>query len=232
MIQERIFEAAHFADNGVLVLLTILCAVSIAMIVERYVSLKVHVDASRKLRESLRLAIQEGRLATDGVRILAGIAANPSSLEGRVTHAALGQLRSVGTAGVPQLFDTFISVEKPHLERFLGFLATVGSNAPYIGLFGTVLGIMKAFQDMSKAGDGGSQAVMAGISGALIATAAGLMVAIPAVLAYNIFQKQVKLILSSVGTCRELVLLVGDSSVPAAEIASVFGERSQPWPQA
>jgi biopolymer transport protein ExbB len=82
--------------------------------------------------------------------------------------------------------------EKMKMERGLAFLATVGSNAPFLGLFGTVLGIIKAFHDLSVNTSEASEAVMAGISEALVATAVGLMVAIPAVVLYNMFNRWVK----------------------------------------
>ena len=73
------------------------------------------------------------------------------------------------------------------LRRGLPVLGTMGNSAPFIGLFGTVLGIIKAFQDLATAQQAGPQVVMAGISAALIATAMGLIVAIPSVIAYNYF---------------------------------------------
>jgi biopolymer transport protein ExbB len=82
--------------------------------------------------------------------------------------------------------------EKLRLERNLAFLATLGSNAPFVGLFGTVLGIIKAFHDLAGSQAGGPSVVMAGISEALVATAVGLMVAIPAVAAYNYFNRRVR----------------------------------------
>jgi biopolymer transport protein ExbB len=77
------------------------------------------------------------------------------------------------------------------LERRLSFLGTLGNNAPFIGLFGTVLGIIRAFRDLALAGKPDTTVVMAGISEALVATAIGLFVALPAVLFYNYFMKQV-----------------------------------------
>ena len=77
-------------------------------------------------------------------------------------------------------------------ERGLAILATIGSNAPFIGLFGTVLGIIKAFHDLSQQVGGGAQAVTAGISESLVATAVGILVAIPAVVAFNLFQRKLK----------------------------------------
>src|ERR1700690_78347 len=77
------------------------------------------------------------------------------------------------------------------LKRYLWALGTVGSSAPFVGLFGTVVGILKAFQSMSVAGTGGFKVVSQGIAAALIATAAGLLVAIYAVIAYNYFVAKV-----------------------------------------
>jgi biopolymer transport protein ExbB len=91
------------------------------------------------------------------------------------------------------------------MEKYLSILATVGAVAPFIGLFGTVLGVMRAFRDLAIAGSGGATVVAAGISEALIATAAGLMVAIPAVAAYNYFVRVVK------RTATELELGVGEA---------------------
>jgi biopolymer transport protein TolQ len=84
------------------------------------------------------------------------------------------------------------TVEGTKLESMVPFLATTGSAAPFIGLFGTVLGIIKAFHDLAGSQSGGPSVVMAGISEALVATAVGLMVAIPAVAAFNYFNRRVR----------------------------------------
>jgi biopolymer transport protein ExbB/TolQ len=76
-------------------------------------------------------------------------------------------------------------------KKYLWALGTVGSSAPFVGLFGTVVGILKAFQSMSVAGTGGFKVVSQGIAAALVATAAGLLVAIYAVIAYNYFVSRV-----------------------------------------
>ena len=77
-------------------------------------------------------------------------------------------------------------------EKNLSVLATIGSNAPFVGLFGTVLGIIKAFHDLSQQAGAGVQTVTSGISEALIATAVGILVAIPAAVAFNLFQRRVR----------------------------------------
>ena len=84
-----------------------------------------------------------------------------------------------------------VTTETTALEKFTSIVGTIGSTAVYIGLFGTVLGIIRAFSDMSKSGSGGLSVVISGISEALICTAAGLCVAVPAVIAYNYFVKRV-----------------------------------------
>lgn len=82
------------------------------------------------------------------------------------------------------------------LEARLGILATFGNNAPFIGLFGTVLGIIQAFHTIGASNAFDVQPIMQGISEALIATATGLFVAIPCVIAYNYFIRRVKVILT------------------------------------
>jgi biopolymer transport protein ExbB/TolQ len=78
--------------------------------------------------------------------------------------------------------------EVQSMKRGLGILATVGSTAPFVGLLGTTMGIVNAFQEMAKSGAGGLATISAGIAEALITTAFGLLVAIPAVMAYNFLQ--------------------------------------------
>src|SRR5262249_52145467 len=115
------------------------------------------------------------------------------------------------------------------LERNLGILGTLGNNAPFIGLFGTVLGIIKAFADLSHNSGGGAAAVMAGISEALVSTAVGLMVAIPAVIAFNFFQGKVRKTLARVDAVAHTLLATfgngeGEaSSVRAQERAEAEG---------
>lgn len=83
--------------------------------------------------------------------------------------------------------DTRVREQADHTSRRIHWLATIGSTAPLLGLFGTVLGIMKSFNGLSVEGSSNLAAVAPGIADALIATAAGLGAAIPAVVAYNIF---------------------------------------------
>ena len=116
---------------------------------------------------------------------------------GRVLGAGLGAYNMTTTAGasvdltidsVARALERQAAREVQNLKRGLNLLATVGSTAPFVGLLGTVIGIINAFQQMAASGSGGLATVSSGISEALVTTALGLLVAIPAVMAYNYMQ--------------------------------------------
>lgn len=111
--------------------------------------------------------------------------------EARILSAGM-ELGHRGPEAMQRAMEGTAVAEKMRMERGLSFLGTVGSNAPFLGLFGTVLGIIKAFHDLALDSSNASDAVMAGISEALVATAVGLLVAIPAVVLYNAFSRWVK----------------------------------------
>ncbi|MFC1626257.1 protein TolQ [Pseudomonadota bacterium] len=97
-----------------------------------------------------------------------------------------------GLEGIRRSLDAALSRELEGLSRHLAFLATVGSTSPFIGLFGTVWGIMNAFQSIALSQNTSLAAVAPGIAEALVATAFGLVAAIPAVVAYNKFTADLK----------------------------------------
>lgn len=99
-----------------------------------------------------------------------------------------------GVENVSRAMKRATSVETTKLEKYLTFLATTASTAPFIGLFGTVWGIMNAFRGLSVTHSSSIQAVAPGIAEALIATAVGLAAAIPALMAYNSFVQQIKVL--------------------------------------
>jgi len=99
-----------------------------------------------------------------------------------------------GIANVERALNRASDSESSKLESFLSFLATTGNASPFIGLFGTVWGIMNAFRGIGTKGTATLAVVAPGISEALIATAAGLAVAIPAVIFYNYYLNKVKVI--------------------------------------
>lgn len=99
-----------------------------------------------------------------------------------------------GVENVERALRRAALAEMTEMERLVPFLATVGSTAPFIGLFGTVVGIMKSFGEIGAKGSANLATVAPGIAEALIATAAGLLAAIPAVIAYNSFGSRIKVI--------------------------------------
>ncbi len=201
MLTEKIFAMAHYADDVVLIVLVIMSVVSIAMIFERYMALKKVSAESDRVRARIKMALQNG-----SVQDFEDIAKDPTSLEGRAAGHAMKYLKAHGDKGIEDVFNSFVLTEKSELEKFLPVLATISSNAPFIGLLGTVLGIMKAFNDLAVTQNAGQQTVMSGISTALVATAAGLFVAIPASMFYNYFTRKVKSTLNSVESVKDLGL--------------------------
>jgi biopolymer transport protein ExbB len=174
----------------VLWLLCVLSVLSIAVMLERAVYFSSH-----SLKDSDGLAVKLAKGELDAVK---KIIDGKKGMEAAVLREALGSIGS-GPDSVEEVIAATVARERPQYERFLSFLGTLGSNAPFIGLFGTVLGIIKAFNDLGQTGAKGAamqQTVMAGISEALVATAVGLAVAIPAVVAYNVLTRSLKVITS------------------------------------
>jgi biopolymer transport protein TolQ len=93
---------------------------------------------------------------------------------------------------IERVMGVTVGREMERLERFMPFLATVGSTAPFVGLFGTVVGILNAFNEIAEKGNATLSTVAAPVGNALFATAAGLFAAIPAVIAYNSFVSRIK----------------------------------------
>jgi biopolymer transport protein ExbB/TolQ len=188
-----------FNSEWVLYLLLGLSVVSIGVALERlffYGRRKVDTAA---LRATLTKQLERGDFA--------GAAAALEKVDSLETNVVLEGLRAYekGPESVEDLLAGALGHERKRYEQRLNFLATIASNAPYIGLFGTVLGIVRSFRDLAANMADASSAVMAGIAESLIATAVGLLVAIPAVVAYNVFKGRVK---DSVVNCQLLARLL------------------------
>lgn len=179
---------ATFTGNAewVLWLLAFLSVLSIAVMLERGI---YFMTRSLPNSDDVLLKLAKGDLA--GVKTAVG---TRQGMEAAVLREGL-DWADKGADAVQEVIDATMARERPRYDRFLSILGTLGSNTPFIGLFGTVLGIIKAFKDLGVSGAKGAEVqstVMAGISEALVATAVGLAVAIPAVIGYNILQRQVK----------------------------------------
>ena len=116
------------------------------------------------------------------------------SMEAAVARACLAHAAD-GPAAVEERKEGAIERERARYEKRLAFLGTLGNNAPFVGLLGTVLGVIRAFHDLGASAGQGPEVVMQGISEALVATAVGILVALPCVAAFNYIKKRIKDIL-------------------------------------
>ena len=146
--------------------------------------------------ESVQFAEKMAKLLAGGdvaAAATSGLTKNVGHL-GRTINAGLAAFRTapgnkdVAIESVARALERQAAREVQTFKRGLGVLATVGSTAPFVGLLGTTMGIVNSFQQMAQAGSGGLGTVSAGISEALVTTAFGLLVAIPAVMAFNFLQ--------------------------------------------
>ncbi|MFN7686021.1 MAG: MotA/TolQ/ExbB proton channel family protein [Oligoflexia bacterium] len=231
MLSQIFLGMSLLGAEWVLYVLVALSVISVSLMIER---VRYYRAASRGLEEfraELRTLVSAGRWdeafvkaqtrlkqaeSTTGARdmetemVAELMAIKRSNAPG--TGSSVGSGSGVGSRLRPELLnetaqDAVIRA-KADWERALAVLATIGSNAPFVGLFGTVLGIIQAFHDLSRqaGGGGGIRTVTAGISEALIATAVGILVAIPAVVAFNLFQRRVKAAMGSAEALKSFLI--------------------------
>jgi biopolymer transport protein ExbB len=183
---------------------------SLVLIVERGLYLRARGgDLERTARD-----LDEPLGAGDWDAAISRLEARPATAAA-IASAGL-RLADRGAPAVEKAMQSAVALERRKLERGLAFLGTVGNNAPFVGLFGTVVGVIHAFEELGHAAPGhatsgmagqvASQAVMAGIAEALVATAVGILVALPAVAAYNYFQRRVSGVISGSEVLSNLVL--------------------------
>jgi biopolymer transport protein TolQ len=129
-------------------------------------------------------------LFNEGYGELKKVVDSDGKTEGSALSTDLG-----GVANVSRALRRATNSEITRLEKYTTFLATTGSTSPFIGLFGTVWGIMTAFEGIGRTGSASLAVVAPGIAEALIATAIGLVAAIPAVMAYNHFQHKIRVLI-------------------------------------
>lgn len=193
----------------VLWLLVALSILSIGIMIERwlyYRARKVNLDV---LGSDLAKALESNDVATFTKKYKAA-----ESMPARVALRGVAT-RDKGIDAVSEAMNSEKTLARQGHEKNLVVLGTLGNNAPFIGLFGTVLGIIQAFADLSKNSDGGADVVMDGISEALVATAVGLLVAIPAVIAFNYFNRRVRGVVTSTDAIAHTVL------------SELYGQRSE-----
>jgi biopolymer transport protein ExbB/TolQ len=180
---ERLIGIAAVGPDWVLWLLLVMSLLSIATIIERVIYFRRRrlrfVPFSRKLENTLRTG---------------DLGAVRSLLQGTPGPEAIILLRALdwfddGADAMGEVLETAIREQRLELEHGSTFLGTIGNNAPFVGLLGTVLGVVAAFQKLGETA-ASMGTVMSGIAEALIATALGIAVALPAVVAYNLFTKR------------------------------------------
>ncbi len=199
---EVLFRIADASAHGILYFMGIISVVSVSIMVERFATLKRISSSSAAISLEFRKLI-----GTQDIDQVEKLSRDDSSLEGKALGYGLSFVKKHGTDGLDELFSSFKTVERPLLEKNLNILGTIASNAPYVGLLGTVMGIMKAFNDLAVAPGQGNEVVMAGIGHALVSTALGLAVAIPAVVAFNLLQKKVAMVLNNIDAAKDLCLV-------------------------
>jgi biopolymer transport protein ExbB/biopolymer transport protein TolQ len=187
MLIERLLKVALLGSEWILYLLIILSVLSIATMVERFIFFRRRTERADELHRLLAKALDQ-----DDLESVAELLEKRPSYEARVAREALRWAPS-GPEAMADAVDSELGRAKKDLERGLNFLGTLGNNAPFVGLFGTVLGVIMAFNALGSQGQNTSAmgGVMAAIAEALVATGVGLFVALPAVVAYNVIQKRI-----------------------------------------
>lgn len=205
-------------SSWVLYLLFGLSVAALAVVLERLWFFALERRPARTIDEALA-ALRVGGAPAALERL-----GKARSMEAAVARACLRHAGD-GIAAVEEHKEGALERERSRYERRLAFLGTLGNNAPFIGLFGTVLGIIRAFHDLAGSALQGTQAVMAGIAEALVATGVGLLVALPAVATFNALTRHVERATSSAEVLgHEILALL--KVAPSAPGAPASGEET------
>lgn len=185
-IQERLTAFAMLGATWVMWLLVLLSIVCVAIILERAYYLLASRDDIVRLKADLMKTLRGNDVDAARKRMR-----QSKSVEAQVALAGLDATRD-GAAAAEQRMEGQSSIARLQMERNLAFLGTVGNNAPFVGLLGTVIGIIRAFHELNASSGQVSAGLMSEIGEALVATAIGLLVALPAVASFNYFQRVIK----------------------------------------
>jgi biopolymer transport protein ExbB/TolQ len=197
---DRLLNMALLGGEPILYLLIALSFISVALVIERcVVYLRNRIDVPEFTSKMV------GHLNNVDLDKARELAESNTSAEAKVAAEGLANFDKEITV-VSELMDSMTMKQQQQLDKRLTVLGTIGSNAPFAGLLGTVLGIIKAFNDLALNADGGPSVVMSGIAEALVATAIGLLVAIPAVVFFNYFKNRQKGILSNIEQLKKTLL--------------------------
>lgn len=185
-LQARLTDLAMNGAEWVMWLLVGLSVIGFAIALERAFTLVRSRDQIGALGEDVKRLLRRGDLEAAKVRL-----ERSPSFEARIVGAGLDQ----AAAGPKAVEDTMASAKqltRMEMEKRLAFLGTLGANAPFIGLLGTVIGIVRSFHLIEQTAGSMSSGLMAEVGEALVATAIGILVALPAVAFFNGFQRVIK----------------------------------------
>ncbi len=185
-LQERLTAFAMLGATWVMWLLVALSVVGLAVMLERAYFFFQTRDDFAGLRKTLR-----SKLDGNDVEGAKALMKRSPSTEAQIALAGLSSVAD-GPASAGTRMDEEKQLARLTMDRNLAFLGTMGNNAPFVGLLGTVIGIIRAFHEMQASGGDVSEGLMAEIGEALVATAIGLLVALPAVASFNYFQRIIK----------------------------------------
>jgi len=183
--------------RAVVIILGLMSAWSIGVMIDRALSFSAARKQSREFAPAVAGCLKEGKVE----EAISVAEQNKRSHLAKVVEAGLQEFRAHGMShelageqieSSRRACERAEAIVNAELKRGLSGLATIGATAPFVGLFGTTVGIINAFKDMSTSKAAGLSAVAGGISEALVTTAFGLFVAVPAVWAYNIFTNKVE----------------------------------------
>jgi biopolymer transport protein ExbB/TolQ len=197
---ETFTKLAGLGAEWVMWLLLAMAFLCIMIAVERlylYLSTRVNV---MQIARGLVASLEKGDVERARTVVKDG-----KGMEARVVSDALSMYEH-GPDSVEEVAQASMIRERQRYERMLNHLGTVGSNGPFIGLLGTVIGVIISFSELGRNPKGGLEVVGPGISEALVATAVGLVVAIPAVISFNLFKAQLKQRVSNTDFLMRLVV--------------------------
>lgn len=185
------------AARAVVVIMFLMSAWSIGVMIDRYIAFNAARKQSRQYAPAVAGALREGKLE-EAIKVserykkshLAKVVA--AGLQEFNAHEMSSEIPGETIESSKRALERAQAITHAELNRGLSGLATIGSTAPFVGLFGTVVGIINAFEGISTEKSTGLGAVAGGISEALVATAIGLFVAIPAVWMFNYFNSKVE----------------------------------------
>jgi biopolymer transport protein ExbB len=185
-IQERLTAFAMLGATWVMWLLIGLSVVSIGVILERAYYYLASGDDFRRLRDDVSPLLRKGDLKAAGQRL-----ERSRSFEAKVLSAGL-DWSDRGAEAAAEGMVSATQLARLNMERNLAFLGTVGNNAPFVGLLGTVIGIIRSFHELNATQGKLSDTLMSEVGEALVATAIGILVALPAIAFFNFFQRVIR----------------------------------------